>query len=86
MSDVFCLPHANTITDDWEGGITNGQEMVAAYLRDTLPGPVTEAVIVMADVGDKGINYTKNKTSETVWWLWQILRALSFGNGKSKRF
>lgn len=49
--------------------------MVAAYLREKFPGPVTEAVIAMADVGDKGIDYPNGKTKETAWWLWQILRA-----------
>jgi hypothetical protein len=68
-----------------KGGITNGQEMVAGYIRQNFPGPVGEAVIAMADVGDKGIDYTKGKSRETLWWLWQILKAVTVGNGKQKR-
>lgn len=52
---------------------------MAAYLREKLPGPATEAVIAMADVGDKGINYSNGKTKDTVWWLWQILKAWAMG-------
>lgn len=58
--------------------------MVAAYLRESFPSPATEAVIAMADVGDKGIDYTKGKTAETIWWLWQILRAAVMGGRKLK--
>jgi hypothetical protein len=59
--------------------------MVAAYLRENFPGPASEAVIAMADVGEKGISYSTSKSGETLWWLWQILKALSVGNGKRKR-
>ncbi|TAQ88219.1 Peptidylprolyl isomerase [Chlorociboria aeruginascens] len=51
------------------GGITNGQEMVAAYLREKLPGPVTEAVVAMAEVGEKGIEYSTGKTTATLWFV-----------------
>jgi len=59
--------------------------MVAAYIRENFPGPTAEAVLAMADVGDKGSDYSTGKTKETLWWLWQILRALTVGNGKQKR-
>ncbi|KAE8452154.1 hypothetical protein EG329_001621 [Mollisiaceae sp. DMI_Dod_QoI] len=67
------------------GGITNGQEMVAFYIREKFPGPMAEAVIAMADVGDKGIDYSKSRTSETFFWLWQILKAVWMGARKAKR-
>ena len=59
--------------------------MVAAYLREKFPGPVTEVVISMADVGEKGIEYTKGTSRETLWWLWQILKAMTVGNGNGKQ-
>ena len=59
--------------------------MVAAYIRENFPGPAAEAVIVMAEVGDKGIDYTKGKSRDIMWWLWQILKAVTVGNGKQKR-
>ncbi|KAF8866388.1 PfpI endopeptidase-like protein [Acephala macrosclerotiorum] len=67
------------------GGITNGQEMVACYMKEKFPGPATEAAIAMADVGEKGIDYSKGKSAETLWWLWQILKALTTGSSKRKR-
>lgn len=59
--------------------------MVAAYIRENFPGPAAEAAIAMAGVGDKGINYETSKSRDTLWWLWQILRALTLGNGKHRK-
>jgi hypothetical protein len=70
---------------DEAGGITNGQEMVAQYIRENFPGPASEAVIAMADVGERGIEYTKSKSRDTMWWLWVILKAVMVGIGKSKK-
>ena len=58
--------------------------MIAGYLREKFPGPASEAALAMADVGDKGVEYSKSKPRETLWWLWQILRSLTVGNGKRK--
>jgi hypothetical protein len=59
--------------------------MVAAYLREKFAGPVAEAVIAMAGVGEKGIDYNTSKQRDILWWLWQILKAMTVGNGKRKR-
>lgn len=59
--------------------------MVAAYIRQKFPGPAAEAVIAMADVGEKGVFYSTGNAKETLWWLWQILKALGLGIGKDKR-
>ncbi|KAF7887217.1 uncharacterized protein EAF02_003864 [Botrytis sinoallii] len=67
------------------GGITNGLEMIAAYIRQKFPSPAAEAVIAMADVGEKGVFYTNGNTNETLRWLWQILRAVGLGIGKDKK-
>lgn len=74
-----------TLTLHKTGGITNGQEMVAEYIRETFPGPASEAALAMADVGQKGIDYTNGKWRENLWFLWQILKALTLGNGKPKK-
>jgi hypothetical protein len=58
--------------------------MVAEYIRENFPGPASEAALAMADVGQKGIEYTKSKSRDTLWWLWQILKALTVGNGRPK--
>ncbi|KAF2475417.1 ThiJ/PfpI family protein, partial [Lindgomyces ingoldianus] len=39
------------------GGITNGQDMVAAYIRKRWPGTLSETVCKLADVGDRGQYY-----------------------------
>jgi hypothetical protein len=72
-------------TDVQKGGITTGQAMVADYLRDRFTGPATEAVIAMADVGDKRATYSTSNSKETGWWLWQILKAVFLGIGKEKK-
>ncbi|KAL8825376.1 MAG: hypothetical protein Q9191_004459 [Dirinaria sp. TL-2023a] len=72
-----CIPVARA--GIFKGGITNGQDMVAAYLRERWPGPTTEAVLAMADVGDRGAEYSSGKAADGVWWLWQIFRGWVFG-------
>tara|TARA_R110002060_G_scaffold6313_3_gene9580 strand:- start:1100 stop:1288 length:189 start_codon:yes stop_codon:yes gene_type:complete len=59
--------------------------MVAAYIREKLPGPAAEAVLEMAGVGDKGIDYTRSKSRDTLWWLWQIIKAVVVSNKASKK-
>lgn len=36
-----------------KAGFTNGQEMAAAYIREKWPGPTAEALLAMADVGER---------------------------------
>ncbi|KAK0119028.1 hypothetical protein ONS96_012097 [Cadophora gregata f. sp. sojae] len=86
--DVKWVDEKRWVTDGniWtSGGITNGQEMIAAYIREKLPGPAAEAVLEMADVGDKGVNYTRSKSGDIIWWLWQILKAVVVGKISSKK-
>ena len=59
--------------------------MIAEYIRENFPGPASEAALTMADVGQRGIEYTNNKSTDTLWWVFQILKALTVGNGKEKR-
>ena len=49
--------------------------MVAAYIRETWPGPTAEAVLAMADVGGRSAEYDTGKGRDNAWWVWQILRA-----------
>ena len=52
--------------------------MVAAYLREKYPGPAVDAVVAMADVGEKGVSYASSKAADTFWWLWLMVRAVTF--------
>ena len=44
-----------------EAGITNGHDMVAAYIRDKWPGPTAEAMLGMAEVGERLQEYGSSK-------------------------
>ncbi|KAL9126342.1 MAG: hypothetical protein Q9217_004588 [Psora testacea] len=57
------------------GGITNGQDMVAAFIKEKWPGPASEVVCAIADVGDRGVEYGSSQAAQGVWWIFQILRA-----------
>lgn len=59
--------------------------MVAAFIRENFPGLAAEAALEMAGIGDKGIEYSRSKSGNTLWWLWQILRAVTAGNSRAKR-
>ena len=61
------------------GGITNGQDMVAAYIRENWPGPTANAVLAMADIGGRNVDYESSKAAEGAWFGWQILKALTMG-------
>ena len=58
-----------------KAGVTNGQDMVAAYVRNKWPGPTAEAVLAMADVGDRPQTYGSGKAMNNAWWLWTLVRA-----------
>jgi hypothetical protein len=49
--------------------------MVAAYIKENYPGPLSDAVCAMADVGDRGQEYGTGVVAENVWWLLVILKA-----------
>ena len=64
--------------DTRKAGVSNGQDMVAAYVRNKWPGPTTEVVLAMAEVGERGQEYGISKASDNAWWLWTIVRAWMF--------
>lgn len=63
-------------------GVTNGQDMVAAYIREKWPGPTAEAILAMADVGDRQQEYGSSKASNNAWWLWTVVRAWAWPSKK----
>lgn len=58
------------------GGITNGHDLIAEYLRENYPTPLVNAVLAMADVGGRSIAYETPAVGDTGVFLWQVLRAL----------
>ncbi|KAM7206966.1 hypothetical protein V8F33_000065 [Rhypophila sp. PSN 637] len=73
---------------DWQGGITNGNDLVAAYARHQthhFPGPLAEFGIMMTEVGDRPQQYTKSQASVTIGVVWQIIKAVFMGFGSKSK-
>jgi hypothetical protein len=58
------------------GGITNGNDLVAAYLRATYPSSVAETVCTMAEVGDRPMEFDVGLKRSMLYIVWQVLKAL----------
>ncbi|TRX96153.1 hypothetical protein FHL15_002877 [Xylaria flabelliformis] len=60
------------------GGITNGNDLVAAYARTGkhFPSVVAEIACKMADVGDRGQLYSEGQTILTLGMVWIIVKGL----------
>ncbi len=68
------------------GGVTNGNDLVAAYARTSgrFPGPVAELGLLMTETGDRPQLYETGKAAMTLGVVWQILKAVFMGFGKKK--
>ncbi|KAF6836877.1 ThiJ/PfpI family protein [Colletotrichum plurivorum] len=69
------------------GGITNGNDLVAAYARASgkhFPAPVVEIACQMADVGDRGQEYGQGQTAYFVSFMWQVVKAWFTKPAKAK--
>ncbi|KIX93183.1 uncharacterized protein Z520_11037 [Fonsecaea multimorphosa CBS 102226] len=64
------------------GGITNGLDLTAAYLHYKVQKELADLVCAMAEVGDRAQDYDSGKASNTLWWMWLILRSLVKGKSK----
>lgn len=58
------------------GGITNGHDLVAAYLRAHYPAPLVNTVLAAADLVPRAMEYQTAALSDTAYILLQILRAI----------
>jgi len=69
------------------GGVTNGNDLVSAYARQSphFPGPVAEFGIAMAETGDRPQRYEKHQIAVTLGIVWQVLKAVFMGFGKGKQ-
>ncbi|KAF2119341.1 class I glutamine amidotransferase-like protein [Lophiotrema nucula] len=57
------------------GGITNGMDMVATYLRYRWPGPLPETILSMADVDVRAQEYSQGQVGFTAWWVFHVFKA-----------
>lgn len=77
-----------TTTDDKTGGITNGNDLVAAYCRQSrhFPRPLVEITCEMVDVGDRSQYYEKSQAGFVLTMVLNTFRAwlTGFGRGKGK--
>lgn len=70
------------------GGITNGNDLMAAYAKQSgrWPVPVAEMGAMLTDVGDRGQFYDQGQKTFMLGIAWSIIKAwfVSFGSGKKK--
>lgn len=67
--------------------MTNGNELVAAYARQSahFPNPVAELGIKMAEVGMLPQEYEQGNAQFTVSVVWQLLKAWFTGPGSKPK-
>ncbi|KAJ5472980.1 hypothetical protein N7530_006981 [Penicillium desertorum] len=58
------------------GGITNGHDLVAAYLREHYPAALVNTILVAADIPSRPAAYATPAMSDTLYILWQVIRAV----------
>ncbi|ETN41137.1 uncharacterized protein HMPREF1541_03072 [Cyphellophora europaea CBS 101466] len=58
------------------GGISNGMDMVAAYLKEKMSGELAELVCTFAEVEDRGQVYGQGKAMMGAGFGWLVLRSL----------
>ncbi|KAF2258932.1 class I glutamine amidotransferase-like protein [Lojkania enalia] len=56
------------------GGISNGLDLIAAYIKYRWPGPLPDTVLKMADVEPRGQDYGTNMAGMRAWWAWHLLK------------
>ncbi|KAL8388455.1 hypothetical protein RB595_009233 [Gaeumannomyces hyphopodioides] len=68
------------------GGITNGNDLVAAYIRQSphFPGPVAEMALIMTDAGDRPQKYGQSKPTFIMSVVWTLFRGLVMSIGRQK--
>lgn len=57
-------------------GITNGHDLVAAYIRERCSKELSDLVCAMADIGDRGQEYGTGNMADKAWWVGLIFRSL----------
>ncbi|KAK6842138.1 class I glutamine amidotransferase-like protein [Apiospora arundinis] len=68
------------------GGVTNGNDLVAAYARQSkhFPRPVVEVALAMTDTGDRAQKYSQGQTSFVLGMIRNILGAVFLGFWRKK--
>ncbi|KAJ5334864.1 hypothetical protein N7452_007267 [Penicillium brevicompactum] len=77
--DANWLGELRVIRDEnlWScGGITNGHDLVAAYLRENYPAPLVNFVLALADVTERPKAYADAMAVDFGFMLWQVIKAV----------
>jgi len=85
------FPDAQFVDRRWErdgrvwtsGGITNGFDLTAAYLHYKVRKELADLVCAMAEIGDRPQDYGTGKASNTLWWIWLLVRSMVKGGNTS---
>ncbi|KXG46090.1 DJ-1 domain, InhA-type [Penicillium griseofulvum] len=64
------------------GGITNGHDLVIAYLREHYSAALVNTILVAADIPVRPAKYASSATSDTAYVLWQVIRAIPNALGR----
>ncbi|KAI2758780.1 hypothetical protein DTO006G1_6177 [Penicillium roqueforti] len=61
------------------GGITNGHDLVIAYLRDHYPALLVNTILAAADITPRPVAYATSATedTDTVYAVWRVIKAFS---------
>ncbi|KAI1083295.1 ThiJ/PfpI family protein [Whalleya microplaca] len=68
------------------GGVTNGNDLVAAYCRASshFPNPVVEIACEVTDVGDRAQEYGKGQSAFVITMIYNTFRAWLMGFGRKR--
>lgn len=58
------------------GGITNGHDLMAEYLRQNYPAPLVNVILGAADIVPRKIEYPTGPATDNAFFLWQIMRSV----------
>ncbi|KAJ5220063.1 DJ-1 domain InhA-type [Penicillium chermesinum] len=59
-------------------GITNGHDLVAAYLRQNYPAPVVNAILAIADIAPRPVKFASKPMTDNAWMLLQVITAIPY--------
>lgn len=87
VCEYFPLPYQlATYMEHFLGGVTNGNDLMAAYARSGKhwARPLAEMGLLLTDVGDRGQVYREGPTMFMLGAVWQIIKGWFVGAPKSK--
>jgi putative intracellular protease/amidase len=72
----YCSSRVERVLLICAGGITNGHDLVAGYLRENYPAALVNTILATADIPPRPAAYGSTTTSDFAYVLWQVVRAV----------